>query len=144
MNNSGANDLTRPVSYHVPLFILHWNCPEECLRTINAFRAQGVPLKIQVIDNHSKPEALRTLTDRLPPEVQLITLSENNGWGAAFNIVLQDWLATPGRELCFLSEHDAIPAESSIELILRGWTKTTCLGISSIQVPAGIASCAET
>lgn len=130
MNNSAANDLARPVSYHVPLFILHWNCPEECLRTINAFRAQGVPLRIQVIDNHSEPEALRKLTDRLPPEVQLVTLSENHGWGAAFNIVLQDWLATPGGEFCFVSAHDAIPADSCIELILRALTKNPRLGIA--------------
>ena len=77
MNISAANDLARPVSYHVPLFILHWNCPEECLRTINAFRVQGVPLQIQVIDNTSEPEALRSLRVCLPPDVQVITLGEN-------------------------------------------------------------------
>ena len=45
------NDLRGAVPTHgVPLFILHWNRPEECLRTVKAFQAQGVPLQLHVID----------------------------------------------------------------------------------------------
>src|SRR6516162_5514178 len=110
MNTSAASELPHPASSNVPLFILHWNRPVECLRTVNAFRAQGVPLKIQVIDNHSEPDALRSLTVRLPADVRLITLGENKGWGGAFNLVLQEWLATQGSDFCFVSAHDAIPS----------------------------------
>jgi N-acetylglucosaminyl-diphospho-decaprenol L-rhamnosyltransferase len=130
MNNSAANDLARPVSYHVPLFILHWNRPEECLRTVNAFRAQGVPLKIQVIDNDSEPEALRSLRVSLPPDVQIITLGENKGWGRAFNLVLQEWLATQGSDFCFISAHDAIPSEGCMELVLRAMMEDHRIGIA--------------
>lgn len=121
---------SEPVLSSVPLFILHWNRPDECLRTVNAFRAQGVPLRIQVIDNHSEPEALRSLTVCLPPDVQLMTLGENKGWGGAFNLVLREWLATQGSDFCFVSAHDAIPSEGCIELVLRAMMEDHRIGIA--------------
>ena len=130
MNSSAANALSRLVSSNVPLFILHLNRPEECLRTVKAFRAQGVPLKILVIDNHSEPEALRSLTACLPPDVQLMTLGENKGWGGAFNLVLREWLATQRSDFCFVSAHDAIPSEGCIELVLRAMMKDHRIGIA--------------
>ncbi len=130
MNTSAANELPRLVSSNVPLFILHWNRPEECLRTVNAFRAQGVPLRIQVIDNHSEPEALRALAGCLPPDVQLMILGENKGWGGAFNVVLQEWLATQGSDFCFVSAHDALPSEGCIELVLRAMMEDHRIGIA--------------
>lgn len=130
MNTSAANELPRLVSSNVPLFILHWNRPEECLRTVNAFRAQGVPLRILVIDNRSEPEALRSLTVCLPPDVPLMTLGENKGWGGAFNLVLREWLATQGSDFCFVSAHDAIPAEGCIELVLRAMMEDHRIGIA--------------
>jgi N-acetylglucosaminyl-diphospho-decaprenol L-rhamnosyltransferase len=130
MNTSAASELPRLASSNVPLFILHWNRPEECLRTVNAFRAQGVPLKILVIDNHSEPEALRALTVCLPPDVPVMTLGENKGWGGAFNLVLREWLATQGSDFCFVSAHDAIPSEGCIELVLRAMMEDNRIGIA--------------
>jgi N-acetylglucosaminyl-diphospho-decaprenol L-rhamnosyltransferase len=117
-------------SLGVPLFILHWNRPQECLRTVKAFQDQDVPLDIQVIDNHSEPEALRSLTGRLPPEVRLITLRENKGWGGAFNLILQEWIAAAGSEFCFICAHDAIPTEGCIELLLNAMVDNPHIGIA--------------
>lgn len=121
-----AESLTRPV----PLFILHWNRPDECLRTVNAFRAQDVPLEIHVIDNHSDPEALKSLTERLPPDVRLRVLDKNRGWGGAFNLVLKEWLAADGCEFCFISAHDAIPAEGCVGLVLHNMMEDHRIGIA--------------
>lgn len=121
-----AESLSRPV----PLFILHWNRPDECLRTVNAFRAQDVPLDIQVIDNHSEPAAFKSLAERLPPDVRLRVLHENRGWGGAFNLVLKEWLAADGREFCFISAHDAIPSEGCVELVLRSMMEDPRIGIA--------------
>src|SRR6201987_3166217 len=121
---------SEPVLSPVPLFILHWNRPDECLRTVNAFRAQSVPLQICIVDNHSDPEALEALIVRLPPDVQLLGLKEKRGWGGAFNSVLKEWLRAGGNEFCFISAHDAIPAEGCIELVLRAMMEEHRIGIA--------------
>jgi N-acetylglucosaminyl-diphospho-decaprenol L-rhamnosyltransferase len=126
---SGCSDRKGP-AYAVPLFILHWNRPEECLRTLEAFRAQNVELDVCVIDNHSEPEALRSLEDRLPAGVRLVKLSENKGWGGAFNVVMRQWLTNGGSEFCFIAAHDAIPAEGCMELLVRGMTADSRIGIA--------------
>ena len=113
----------------VPLFILHWNRPDECLRTVKAFRAQGVPLQICVVDNHSDPEGLESLVKRLPPYARLRELNENRGWGGAFNLVLKEWLAA-GDEFCFICAHDAIPSEGCVELILHAMMEDHRIGIA--------------
>lgn len=114
----------------LPLFILHWNRPEECLRTVNAFQAQDVPLRVCVIDNHSDPEALKSMAERLPPNVELRVLNENRGWGGAFNIVLREWLTAGRSEFCFISAHDAIPAKGCVELVLRRMMEDPRIGIA--------------
>jgi N-acetylglucosaminyl-diphospho-decaprenol L-rhamnosyltransferase len=114
----------------VPLFILHWNRPDECLRTVMAFQLQAVPLQIQVIDNHSEPEALRSLTEHLPSDIRLLALRENKGWGGAFNLILREWIAAAGSEFCFICAHDALPAEACIELLLSTMADNPHVGIA--------------
>ena len=114
----------------VPLYILHWNRPDECLRTVLAFLDQGLALQIKVIDNHSEPEALGSLARRLPAGVELIQLPENKGWGGAFNVTLREWLSKEGSEFCFVSAHDAIPAEHCLELLLNSATEDPKVGIA--------------
>jgi hypothetical protein len=121
---------SEPISSPVSLFILHWNRPDECLRTVNEFRAQGVPLQLCIVDNHSDPEALKSLAERLPPDVRVRKLNENMGWGGAFNIVLKEWLAVDSNELCIISAHDAIPAKGCVELVLRAMMKDDRIGIA--------------
>jgi N-acetylglucosaminyl-diphospho-decaprenol L-rhamnosyltransferase len=114
----------------VPLFILHWNRPEECLRTIEAFRSQVLPLQIHIIDNHSEPEALHSLTEHLPSDVRLFALRENKGWGGAFNLILTKWIAAAGSEFCLICAHDAIPAEGCTDLLLRTMIDNPQIGIA--------------
>jgi N-acetylglucosaminyl-diphospho-decaprenol L-rhamnosyltransferase len=113
-----------------PLFILHWNRPEECLRTVEAFRAHGSPVSLRVVDNHSEPEALHALEQRLPAGVDLIRLDENKGWGRAFNCVLEQWLAEEQSEFCFIAAHDALPDEGCLELLAQAMTEDPRIGIA--------------
>jgi N-acetylglucosaminyl-diphospho-decaprenol L-rhamnosyltransferase len=126
---SERSGLDGPV-FPVPLFILHWNRPEECLRTVETFRAQNIELDLCVIDNHSEPEALRSLAGRLPAGVRLVKLSENKGWGGAFNVVMQQWLQSKGSALCFIAAHDAIPAAGCMELLVRAMEADPRIGIA--------------
>jgi len=113
-----------------PLFVLHWNRPEECLRTVEAFRTQGAAVSLSVVDNHSHPQALRSLTDRLPPDVNVIRLDENKGWGGAFNTVIQRWLSSGDSEFCFIAAHDAIPGEDCLELLRQAMLNDPRVGIA--------------
>ena len=79
----------------VQVSIVHWNRPIECLATVQALNRQGLPLVITVVDNHSSADARKTLT-ALPGDVELISLPDNRGWGAAHNEVLRQWVEREG------------------------------------------------
>lgn len=106
------------LSQPIPVYILHWNRPQECLRAVESFLAQGLSLKITVIDNASQPDLLKTLSDGLPPHVELVCLKENFGWGGGFNGVLAKWLEGKDGDYCFVSAHDALPQANCLKMLL--------------------------
>ena len=103
----------------VTAYILHWNRPWECLQAVEAFLAQDLPTQITVIDNGSKPELVRILSDGLPPHVDLVRLKENRGWGGGFNVLLAKWLRTKEGQYCFVSAHDALPQTKCLSKVLE-------------------------
>lgn len=112
-----------------PVFVLHWNRPQECIRTVDALLQQSLPLSVHVVDNASEPEALRCLEQGLPAEVEVIRMAENRGWGGAFNVVLQKWLEREEGEYCFISAHDALPEPGSLHMLLESMRCDSRLGI---------------
>lgn len=93
----------------IRVFILHWNRPEECLRTIRSFLEQPrVHVRVTVIDNGSSHAALRSLEDRIPANIDIVRLKMNIGWGAAFNVVLHNWISHGEEPWCCLSAHDSL------------------------------------
>jgi GT2 family glycosyltransferase len=100
---------------------------------VGVFQAQNVRLNVCVIDNHSEPEALRSLEDRLPAGVRLVKLSENKAWGGAFNVVMRQWLTNGGSEFCFIPAHDAIPAEGCMGLLVRGMTADSRIYVTTAR-----------
>lgn len=117
------------MSNPVPVYILHWNRPQECLRAIESFFVQGVPIHITVIDNASNPDRLKTLSDGLPSGVELLRLDENLGWGKGFNVVLAKWLQ--GKEdYCFVSAHDALPQPDCLRMLLDAMQNDAKVGIA--------------
>jgi predicted SAM-dependent methyltransferase/GT2 family glycosyltransferase len=98
--------------------IVHWNRPAECLATIAAVRDQGLPVDITVVDNHSSDDNLTQLRAGLPPDVELVSLPANVGWGAAHNKVLRRWLEAETSEFCIVSAHDALPAARCVAMLV--------------------------
>lgn len=98
--------------------ILHRNRPIECLATIAAIRAAGMPMDITVVDNHSRPELLAQLVQGLPRDLELLVLKANVGWGAAHNVVLRRWLETERSAFCLVSAHDALPRADCVAQLL--------------------------
>jgi N-acetylglucosaminyl-diphospho-decaprenol L-rhamnosyltransferase len=103
----------------VSLFVVHWNQPAECLATMEALGAQNILLDPTVIDNDSKPEARKILESRLGPEVELIRLDKNRGWGGALNIALKSWLERRTNRYCIISAHDAMPGAECLQLLIE-------------------------
>ncbi len=102
----------------VPVYILHWNRPSECLRTVKSFLVQDLPIKVSVIDNASQSDLVGTLCDGLPANVDLIRLPENRGWGGGFNVVLARWLEAKDSEYCFVSAHDSLPQPKCLRMLI--------------------------
>lgn len=117
----------------VSLLVVHWNQPAECLATMEALRAQNIPLDPTVIDNDSKPEALAILESRLDPEVELIRLDKNRGWGGALNIALKSWLERRTNRYCIISAHDAVPAAECLRLLIEAAEADPRIGIACPQ-----------
>jgi GT2 family glycosyltransferase len=117
----------------VSLFVVHWNQPAECLATMEALGAQNIPLDPTVIDNASKPGALEILEARLGPEVELIKLDRNRGWGGALNIALKNWLERRTNPYCIISAHDAMPAPECLPLLIEAAEADPLVGIACPQ-----------
>jgi len=106
-------------NFSIPVYILHWNRPQECLRAVESFLAQGLPIQITVIDNASEPDLLKILSDGLPSHVELVRLVKNLGWGGGFNVLLAKWLEGKQDQYCFLSAHDALPQPECLKMLLE-------------------------
>jgi GT2 family glycosyltransferase len=113
-----------------PVFILHWNQPDECLRTVKAIRDQNAEVCARVVDNASKPDKFDYLKKRLPEGTPVIAMPENKGWGSAFNIVLRRWLETETSEFCFISAHDALPDDGCLRLLIQAMEADSRIGIA--------------
>ena len=117
----------------VTAFVVHWNQPGACIETVRLLLGQGVPLEIVIIDNHSTPQACEELSRGLGPEVTIIRLSENRGWGPALNRALRKWLDQGNREFCLISAHDAQPSPGCIRLLIAAMQSDARIGIACPQ-----------
>ena len=115
---------------NVTVSILHWNRPAECLATVAAFRASGLPFAITVIDNASQPEHRARLQSELPSDVEWLPLAANLGWGRAHNIVLRRWLSAEASPFCFVSAHDAVPADNCLARLLQAMEEHPSWGLA--------------
>lgn len=123
----------KPENAPVSLFVVHWNQPAECLATMEALGAQNIPLDPTVIDNDSKPEAREILEARLGPEIELIRLDKNRGWGGALNVALKNWLERRTNRFCIISAHDAVPAPECLRLLIEAAEADPRVGIACPQ-----------
>lgn len=119
----------------INLFVVHWNRPVECVATVCALVAQGLPLKVTVIDNHSTPEALSALRSDLDSDIEILELGENLGWGPALNVALRGWVEAAATPYCLISAHDAVPASDCLGLLTRAADGDERLGIVCPQYP---------
>lgn len=116
----------------LPIFIVHWNRPLECIRTVECLLKQDLPLRISIVDNASELENYQVLVGHLPVEVNVIRLEENKGWGGGLNVLLRNWLKDKddGQDYCFISAHDALPQGQCLSMLLKSAQDDPKIGIA--------------
>ena len=107
----------------LPVVILHWNRPARCVPTVARFLAQAVPggVRVVVVDNGSTPDALAAVRAGIPPEVELVALPRNRGFGPGANAGFRHIIANPhpgDAGWIGLAPQDAEPAPDCLERML--------------------------
>jgi cellulose synthase/poly-beta-1,6-N-acetylglucosamine synthase-like glycosyltransferase len=98
----------------LPIVIVHRDQPERLVDTIDAFRAQDVPVTITVVDNGSR---------NVPPiggdDVEVLCMGANLGFGPAANVGYRRFLAdVDAGEWVVLAPHDALPEPTCLSHML--------------------------
>jgi N-acetylglucosaminyl-diphospho-decaprenol L-rhamnosyltransferase len=122
--------LLSKLDFPIPVFICHWNNPSDCLRTVQYFLKQKMPLQVSIIDNASEFDKFQFLRENLPSEVELIRLKENRGYGGGLNVLLNRWLKHGKGDFCFISAHDALPQDGCLEMLIESVLKDEKIGIA--------------
>jgi len=126
----------------LPVVILHWNRPERCVGTVARFLAQEVEggVRVVVVDNGSRPEALATVRAGLPEGVELVELLENRGFGPGANAGYRHLLAHPRPDdagWIGLAPHDAEPAPDCLARMLTAVGDRPGAGLASADFGDG-------
>ncbi|MBV8159715.1 MAG: glycosyltransferase [Acidimicrobiia bacterium] len=110
--------------------IVHREQPQRCVRTARAFEAQGVPVRLTVVDNGSTRGALEHLARELP-EAEVVALGANRGFGPAANVGLRRWLATGDGDWAAVAAHDALPEPGCLRHLLAAVSDRPHAGLAS-------------
>jgi GT2 family glycosyltransferase len=118
--------------------IVHWNEPERCARTLDAFRESTVPVDFIIADSASEPaaiEAVRGLAEA--SDMTLVESGENRGFGPTANLGLRHWLRQGTGPWVALAPHDALPDPSTLERLLGAAGHRPRAGLVSADVGDG-------
>lgn len=126
-----------PVPAPLSVVLVHWNQPDRCHRALAAFRAQGVPLRITVVDNGSRPENLARLKEGLGDDIHLIEAGANLGFGPGANVGLRHWLDHDDTDWVALAPHDALPDPHCLATILDAVAERPRAGLACADVGDG-------
>jgi len=98
----------------VGVVIVHRDQPERLVDTIEAFRAQDVPVRIVVVDNGS-----RAVPEIDGDDVEVLSMGANLGFGPAGNVGYRHFLArTDLDDWIALAPHDALPEPTCLSHML--------------------------
>jgi GT2 family glycosyltransferase len=95
------------VQSDVATIIINWNLKEETLMCIRSVEQSAHPCRIIVVDNGSHDGSVEYLSLHAP-QVELIALPLNYGFGRACNIAIAHALTDRGCQYVFLLNNDAV------------------------------------
>jgi N-acetylglucosaminyl-diphospho-decaprenol L-rhamnosyltransferase len=97
------------------VYIPNWNGGEHLARALESLRAQTVEVDVVVADNGSSDGSDEMVAERFP-EVRLLRLGENRGFGTALNRAVE---AHPADAIVLLN-NDAVAEPRFVEALLDG------------------------
>jgi GT2 family glycosyltransferase len=117
----------------LPVVIVHLNQPERLVDTIDAFRAQDVPVTITVVDNgsHGVPSVDGD-------DVEVLAMGANLGFGPAANVGYRRFLAdVEAGDWVVLAPHDALPEPTCLSHMLGVLNERPRAGLACADVGDG-------
>jgi GT2 family glycosyltransferase len=128
-----------PPSSPVAVVLIHWNQPLRLRRTVAAFLSQSLPVDLLVVDNGSKAAAIGALRS-FTPEIPVLELGANRGFGPAANVGLRHWLEEGRHQIVVVSPHDALPEANCLErmvamLAVRPRIGLACADLGDASTP---------
>lgn len=129
--------------------VVHWNQPEECVATVARFGAREVPVRVTVVDNASRPDALAVLRAGLddlrprwgtgPEGIELVELDRNSGFGPGANVGLRRFLDRPDDGgWVALAPHDVDPFPGCLSAVLDAVGAEPMAGLACADVGDGM------
>jgi N-acetylglucosaminyl-diphospho-decaprenol L-rhamnosyltransferase len=124
--------------------IVHWNQPEACVETVARFRSLEVPVRVTVVDNASRPDALRAVRDGIDAldagdAVELVEAGANTGFGPGANIGLRRFLDRPDDgDWVALAPHDVEPFAGCLRAVLDAAAAEPLAGLMCADVGDGM------
>ena len=117
----------------IAVVIVHRDQPERLVDTINAFRAQDVPVAITIVDNGSV-----TVPAFDGDDVEVIRMGANLGFGPAANVGYRKFLADAAAgEWVALAPHDALPEPTCLSHMLSVLRERPHAGLACADVGDG-------
>jgi GT2 family glycosyltransferase len=110
--------------------IVHREQPERCARTVRSLLEQDVTVRITVVDNGSSPAALDRF-GRQVPDVEVVPLGANRGFGPAANVGMRRWLERGGGQWVAVAPHDAILEPGCLRRLLAAIDGRPRAGLAS-------------
>jgi GT2 family glycosyltransferase len=120
------------------LVVVHRENPGALPQTVAAFLAQGVDLRVLVVDNGSSPEALDLVREKLPDGVEVLELGANTGFGPGANAGFRRFLADDPAEWLAVAPHDAEPLPGCLPRLLAELAVRPRAGLASADVGDGL------
>lgn len=91
----------------VTVIIINWNLPEKTIECLNSLAQLEMPHQTIVVDNGSSDKSIPRIQQAFP-DITLISLPENVGFGTACNLAVARALENPACNYVLLLNNDAI------------------------------------
>jgi GT2 family glycosyltransferase len=122
----------------VDLVIVHRDQPAAVVDTAARFLAQGVPVRVVVVDNGSAPGTLARVRAGLPAGVTLLEQGANTGFGPGANVGFRWFLARDPADWLAVCPHDAVPHAGCLARLVATVAARPRAGLASADVGDGL------
>ena len=102
----------------VTIVVVNWNLKEETQNCLRSLAQLDHPNKTIVVDNGSNDGSTEYISHHFP-QIELITLPSNVGFGAACNLAISQALKDTACEYIFLLNNDAVTHPNSLSELMK-------------------------